>query len=188
MGDWEEIRRLAADFQRAQLSGTVHKLSERNCVELVAKLIELKLIDVIFTNDGKEYLTHQQLGKEIKDELWVCGGRVGLVELASSLNVDYSQVEAAAQNLCKGDRELHLVLGQLLSGRYLKNLCMQINEKLQQTRTLAIPSLTKVYDPPADCLVEQVHERLRSIIEMFKDETDPKVLLTTSHMTLPGGQ
>ena len=182
MGDWEEIRRLAADFQRAQLSGTVHKLSERNCVELVAKLIELKLIDVIFTNDGKEYLTHQQLGKEIKDELWVCGGRVGLVELASSLNVDYSQVEAAAQNLCKGDRELHLVLGQLLSGRYLENLCVQINEKLQQAGTLAIPSLTKVYDLPADFLVEQVHDRLGSIIEGFKDETDPKVLLTTSHV------
>ena len=154
----------------------------------VTELIEFKLIDVIFTNDGKEYLTNQQLQKEIKDELWVCGGRVGLVELASSLNVDYSLVEVASQNHSKGDRELHLVLGQLLSGRYLKNLCMQINEKLQQARTLAIPSLTKVYDPPADCLVEQVHERLRSIIEMFKDETDPKVLLTTSHMTLPGGQ
>ena len=79
MSDWEEIRRLAADFQRAQLAGSVNKLSERNCVELVTKLIELKLVDVIYTTDGKEYLTHQQLGKEIKDELWVCGGRVGLV-------------------------------------------------------------------------------------------------------------
>ena len=106
MGDWEEIRRLAADFQRAQLSGTVHKLSERNCVELVAKLIELKLIDVIFTTDGKEYLTHQQLSKEIKDELWVCGGRVGLVELAATLNVDYSQVEAASSQLCKGKNNI----------------------------------------------------------------------------------
>ena len=108
MGDWEEIRRLAADFQRAQLSGTVHKLSERNCVELVAKLIELKLIDVIFTTDGKEYLTHQQLSKEIKDELWVCGGRVGLVELAATLNVDYSQVEAASSQLCKGKNKMIL--------------------------------------------------------------------------------
>ena len=127
MGDWEEIRRLAADFQRAQLSGTVHKLSERNCVELVAKLIQLKLIDVIFTTDGKEYLTHQQLAKEIRDELWVCGGRIGLVELTSSLNVDYSQVEAAAQNLTKGDRELHMVLGQLISNKYLETMCVQVS-------------------------------------------------------------
>jgi len=29
MADWEEIRKLAADLQRAQLSGSVQKLSER---------------------------------------------------------------------------------------------------------------------------------------------------------------
>ena len=61
-------------------------------------------------------------------------------------------------------------------------MCVQINEKLQQTGTIAIPSLTKVYDLPAEFLIEQVHARLGSIIEGFKDETDPKVLLTTSHV------
>ena len=39
MSDWEEIRRLAADFQRAQLAGSAQKLSERNCIEIVTKLI-----------------------------------------------------------------------------------------------------------------------------------------------------
>ena len=182
MGDWEEIRRLAADFQRAQLSGTVNKLSERNCVELVAKLVELKLVEVIYTTDGKEYLTHNQLAREIRDELWVAGGRVGLVELASTLSIDFSQVELAAGNLVKGDRELHLVLGQLVSSKYLESLCVQINEKLQQAGTISLPSLTKEYDLPADFLIEQVHERLGSIIEGFKDDNDPKVLLTTSHV------
>ena len=182
MGDWEEIRRLAADFQRAQLSGTVNKLSERNCVELVAKLVELRLVEVIYTTDGKEYLTHQQLAREIRDELWVAGGRVGLVELASTLSVDFSQVELAAGNLVKGDRELHLVLGQLVSSKYIESLCVQINEKLQQAGTISLPSLTKVYDLPADFLIEQVHERLGSIIEGFKDDNDPKVLLTSSHV------
>ena len=73
MSDWDEIRRLAAEFQKAQSAGAALKLSERNCIELVSKLIELKLIDVIFTNDGKEYLTPQQLTKEIKDEIYVSG-------------------------------------------------------------------------------------------------------------------
>ena len=182
MGDWEEIRRLAADFQRAQLSGTVHKLSERNCVELVTKLIELKLIEVIYTTDGKEYLTHQQLVKEMREELWVAGGRVGLVELAATLNVDYSQVEAAAGNIVKSDRDLHLVLGQLISSSYLESLCVQVNEKLQQAGIISIPSLTKLYDLPTDFMVQQVHARLGSIIEGFRDEHDPKVLLTTSHV------
>jgi len=182
MGDWEEIRRLAADFQRAQLAGATQKLSERNCVELVTKLIELKLIDVIYTTDGKEYLTYQQLNKEIKDELYVSGGRLGLVELAASLNVDFSHVESMAQTICKGDRELHLVLGQLVSHRYLDDLCRQINEKLQQAGTISIPSLTKEFDLPSEFLLEQVHLRLGSIIEGFKDDHDPKVLLTPSHV------
>lgn len=51
------------------------RLTERNCVEVITKLIELKLLEVIFTTDGKEYLTPQQLVKEIKDELYVHGGK-----------------------------------------------------------------------------------------------------------------
>ena len=54
-------KRLAADFQRAQLSSTAHKLPERNCIEIVQKLISLGLVEVIYTTDGKEYLTPQQL-------------------------------------------------------------------------------------------------------------------------------
>lgn len=59
--DWDEIRRLAADLQRAQLSGSIQKLSERNCIEIVSRLLKLNLLDVIYTADGKEYLTPQQL-------------------------------------------------------------------------------------------------------------------------------
>ena len=44
-------------------------------IEIVTKLVELKLIEVIHTLDGKEYLTHQELAKEIQDELFVHGGR-----------------------------------------------------------------------------------------------------------------
>ncbi|KAK2551189.1 E3 UFM1-protein ligase 1-like protein [Acropora cervicornis] len=93
MADWEEIKRLAADFQRAQLSSTAHKLSERNCVEIVQKLIHLGLIEVIYTTDGKEYLTPQQLEREIKDELFVHGGRINVVDLQQLIGVDFSHVE-----------------------------------------------------------------------------------------------
>ena len=44
--DWDEIRRLAADLQRAQLSGAVQKLSEMNCVEIVSRLCDLGLVEV----------------------------------------------------------------------------------------------------------------------------------------------
>ena len=63
MSDWDEIQKLAADLQRAQLSTGSLKLSERNCVEIVQKLVSLGLLDIIYTTDGKEYLTHKQLQK-----------------------------------------------------------------------------------------------------------------------------
>jgi len=49
-------------------------LSERNCIEIVQRLVELKLLEVIHTTDGKEYLTPNELGKEIREELVVRGG------------------------------------------------------------------------------------------------------------------
>ena len=74
--DWEEIKRLAADFQRAQLSSTAHKLSERNCIEIVNKLVESRLLEIIYTTDGREYLTPQQLEREIRDVLVANGGKL----------------------------------------------------------------------------------------------------------------
>lgn len=50
------------------------RLGERNCVEIVAKLISTKLLDVVFTTDGKEYVTPEHLTKELKDEAYVQGG------------------------------------------------------------------------------------------------------------------
>jgi len=53
---------------------TTSRLGERNCVEIVAKLISTKLLDVVFTTDGKEYVTPVHLTKELKDEAYVQGG------------------------------------------------------------------------------------------------------------------
>lgn len=69
MADWEEIRQLAADLRRVQESTSAHKLSERNCIELVTRLVDTGRLQVLYTLDGKEYVTPQQLEKEIKGEL-----------------------------------------------------------------------------------------------------------------------
>ena len=59
---WEEIRRLAADFQRVQLTDAgVKRLSVENCVELVQMLTSARLLDVWHTVDGKEYVTREHL-------------------------------------------------------------------------------------------------------------------------------
>ena len=76
--DWAEVRRLAADLQRLQQTSTSHRLTERNCVELVTMLVKRGLLDVLYTRDGKEYVTPSQLEREIRDELIIHGG-IGLI-------------------------------------------------------------------------------------------------------------
>ncbi|KAL3243803.1 hypothetical protein MRX96_047373 [Rhipicephalus microplus] len=162
--DWEEVKRLAADFQRAQLSTTVQRLSERNCIEIVKKLIELKLIDVVFTNDGKEYITPKHLQKEILDELTVAGGRINMVDLAHILNVDLSHIEARCAELVRTEHSLQIVLGQLIDRSYLDSLAEDINEKLQQAGHITFGEITKQYDLPPDFLEDVIHSRLGNAV------------------------
>lgn len=112
MSDWEEIKRLAADFQKVQLSVSAQKLSERNCVEIISWLIEKKLIELIFTSDGKEYLTSAQLVTEIQNELYASGGRISLGDLAKNIGVDFGQVNAHLNQVLKGRKDVQNVLGE----------------------------------------------------------------------------
>lgn len=57
------------------LSSSSRRLSERNCIEIIAKLIQEKKLDVVHTLDGKEYITPAQISREIRDELYVHGGQ-----------------------------------------------------------------------------------------------------------------
>ncbi|KAI0226544.1 E3 UFM1-protein ligase 1 [Lamellibrachia satsuma] len=176
--DWEEIKRLAADFQRAQLSSTVQRLSERNCIEIVQLLQQQKLIDLIYTTDGKEFLTSQELGKEIREELQVQGGRVNLVDLQQILNVDFSHVESKVNEILKNDKSLILVLGQLIDRSYLDAIAEEINDKLQDQGQITVAELTKEYNLPGDFLAQVVWDRLGSTILGQVDDFDRNLVYT----------
>ncbi|XP_045769526.1 E3 UFM1-protein ligase 1 homolog [Maniola jurtina] len=181
--DWDEIKRLAADFQKAQLTTTAQRLSERNCIEIVSKLIELKLLDVIFTTDGKEYLTPQQLIKEIKDELYVRGGRVNTVELAKELNVDLNQINIYAVDIVKS-KEVQLIAGSFITHYYLEKIAREINEKLQLQGQITVGDLTLQYDLPAELLQHSVLEKyLGKVINGRQDPSDPRIFYTEEYIT-----
>ncbi|XP_011704580.1 PREDICTED: E3 UFM1-protein ligase 1 homolog [Wasmannia auropunctata] len=178
--DWEEIKRLAADFQKAQLSSTLQKLSERNCIEIITTLVENKFLDIIFTNDGKEYVTPQHLGKEIKDELYIHGGKVSLVDLAQILNVNLSQVTKAVTEIEKHNKGLKVILGQLIDKSYISKIAEEINDKLVQHGCINVAELTLTYNLPADFLQSVVEKELGKIIHATQDSQDPKIFYTES--------
>ncbi|XP_054161275.1 E3 UFM1-protein ligase 1-like [Oppia nitens] len=181
--DWEEVKRLAADFQRTQLSQTLLRLSERNCVEIMRRLIDMKLLDVYFTSDGKEYVTDDQLLREIEDELYNSGGRISLATLAANLNLDYAQVESKSGQLSRtSSGDVSLVLGQLVSRQYKDSLAQEVDLKLQESGVVTIAELTKQYDLSADFLDGLITERLGSLVRGRTDPNDPRVILTNDYL------
>jgi hypothetical protein len=70
----DEIAALQEALRQAQSIDSVHKLSESNIVELVTKLIQTGMLEVLYTTNGKEYITPSQLEREIKDEILASGG------------------------------------------------------------------------------------------------------------------
>uniref|UniRef100_A0A3Q3XBB7 E3 UFM1-protein ligase 1 n=1 Tax=Mola mola TaxID=94237 RepID=A0A3Q3XBB7_MOLML len=176
--DWEEIRRLAADFQRAQFADTVQRLSERNCIEIISKLIQEKKLDVVHTLDGKEYITPAQISREIRDELYVHGGRINIVDLQQIINVDWVHVESRASDISKSDKGVQLILGQLIDDTYLDRLAEEVNDKLQEAGLITIAELCKNYDLPGDFLTEELSKRLAKLIEGEMDPYNRGVIFT----------
>ncbi|XP_063995140.1 E3 UFM1-protein ligase 1 homolog [Diachasmimorpha longicaudata] len=182
--DWEEVKRLAADFQKAQLSSTLQKLSERNCIELITKLIELNLLEVIFTADGKEYITPQHLEKEIRDEVYVHGGRINLVDLTKILNVDLVHITKAANEIEKHDKAVRIISGRLIIDKtYIVKIVAEISDKLNQIGFINTAELSLHYDLPDNFLQTVVEKALGKTIHGTQDKQDPKIFYTQGFIT-----
>uniref|UniRef100_A0A671SZT7 E3 UFM1-protein ligase 1 n=1 Tax=Sinocyclocheilus anshuiensis TaxID=1608454 RepID=A0A671SZT7_9TELE len=181
--DWEEIKRLAADFQRAQFADTVQRLSERNCIEIVAKLVEDKKLDVVHTLDGKEYVTPAQISQEIRDELYIHRGRINVVDLQKIINVDLVHVESRASEIAKADKGTQLILGQLIDETYLDQLAEEVNDKLQEAGQVNIAELCKTYDLPGDFLTEELNSRLGRVIHGQIDQYNRGVIFTQAFLS-----
>ncbi|XP_008149399.2 E3 UFM1-protein ligase 1 isoform X2 [Eptesicus fuscus] len=175
---WEEIRRLAADFQRAQFAEATQRLSERNCIEIVTKLIAQKQLEVVHTLDGKEYVTPAQISKEMRDELHIRGGRVNIVDLQQVINVDLTHIENRISDIVKSEKHVQLVLGQLIDESYLDRLAEEVNDKLQESGQITISELCKTYDLPGNFLTQALTQRLGRIINGHIDLDNRGVIFT----------
>nr|XP_013804243.1 PREDICTED: E3 UFM1-protein ligase 1 [Apteryx mantelli mantelli] len=159
------------------------RLSERNCIEIVTKLIAEKQLEVVHTLDGKEYITPAQITREIRDELHVCGGRVNIVDLQQVINVDLLHIENRANDIVKSDKTVQLVLGQLIDENYLDQLAEEINDKLQETGQVTISELCKAYDLPGDFLIQALSRRLGKIIRGQLDQNNRGVIYTEAFVS-----
>ena len=94
-------------------------INERNAVDLVMKLIDGGYISLIFSSDGRSYVTPEKLRSEIDGELTLSGGRVNIVSLAHILNVDQPIIDENIDALLKSNRGYHLIGNELISNEYV---------------------------------------------------------------------
>lgn len=182
MADWEEIKRLAADFQQTQTIETINRISERNCIDIIKKLIELDYIEIIYSCDGKELITPEQLIRDIEDEVYKNGGRMHLHELAAKLNVDYQHVENKANQLVKSSSDYNLILGQLIHSIYKEALAKRINHTLLIEGQLSVSEFAKTLDLPSDYLIGLLDDILKSVSNEVVRSQDGQTIYTSDTM------
>lgn len=153
-------------------------MSERNCIEIVNKLISQKQLEVVHTLDGKEYITPAQISKEMRDELHVRGGRVNIVDLQQVINVDLTHIESRVSDIIKSEKHVQMVLGQLIDENYLDRLSEEVNDKLQESGQVTVSELCKAYDLPGDFLTQALTQRLGRIINGHLDLDNRGVIFT----------
>lgn len=129
-------------------------------------------MNVFFTNDGKTYVTPKYLIREIKNELDIHNGRIlhviyiiafnfllqnynflgriSLIDIAKSLNVDLNIVLSLTHEIIKENTGIKNILGQLINHTYLLYLAEEINDRLQQHGFINITELARTFDLPVD--------------------------------------
>lgn len=135
------LEALMAELAQVQKAPSVTKLSEPNVVEVMQKLSDLGLLNVLFTTNGKEYLTPKQLRHEVEDEILAHGGRVNVTELPPILNVDLPHIERVIEQLLREDASLQLFQGEVIAEYYLDGVAEEINQTLQSEGRLMLGDL-----------------------------------------------
>lgn len=175
----DEILELQQQLAAAQQGSKTQKLSERNCVELVMKLQALKLIDLIFTKSGREYLTHKQLVIEIEDEIVARGGRLNVIDLPEVLSVDLVHIQSKLPGIVSAsDGATRLVRGEILTDYYLANVAEQINDALTASEHGVdnIGSIASRYALPIDIVREVLSTHQGTLVNASLDSQNPDIL------------
>lgn len=108
-------RDLQAQLRELYQEDTKHRLSERSCISIILKLQDKGEISLVYTLDGKEFLTQEQLETEIKREIHHHGGRLDILELQPLLSVDNTVIAHKIRQIAQTHHNYHIVQGEVLT-------------------------------------------------------------------------
>lgn len=162
----DELLELQRQFEFAQQAKSSIRLSDRNVVELVQKLQELRIIDfdLLHTVSGKEYITPEQLKHEILTEIKK-SGRVSLIDLADIIGVDLYHVEKQSHHIVSEDPDLMLIQGEIISQSYWDSVAEEINDRLQECSQIALAELAAQLHVGSELVASVLEPRLGTLVK-----------------------
>lgn len=128
--EMDDIEALFASLAAAQTQQVAQRLMERNIVDLVQKLRDQGL-QLHPTKDGKEYVTPDQVEREILDAIAAHGGRMQVRSLDDELNMPQEVVDCTLERLLANSRgKMRVMEGDIITAAYLDTICEEINSQL----------------------------------------------------------
>lgn len=158
---------LLGALQSAQDEKPKVRLSERNIVELVIKLkAEGYLGDgLLHTINGREYVTREQLKKDIARSMDGVGGRIPLVELPAAVGVDLVHCQQqATEAVAESGGSLQLLSGDLIAATFFDTLAAEVADTLLESGAVTVAQVASQFHLPVATLLPALAARLGSII------------------------
>ncbi|KAJ4788269.1 hypothetical protein LUZ62_039515 [Rhynchospora pubera] len=161
-----ELLELQRQLEAAQQAKPSVRLSERNVVELVHKLQEHRFFDfdLLHTVTGKEYITPDQLKREMEIEI-NRSGRVSLIDLADIIGVDLYYIERQAERIIAEDASLMMVHGEIISQSYWDSVAEEINEKLQECSQMSLAEIAAHLHVGSELVISFLEPRLGTLVK-----------------------
>ncbi|CAH8670267.1 unnamed protein product [Schistosoma haematobium] len=174
MATWDEVRKLANKLKETQNQPNICKLSDRTWVDIIKHLMSVNRLKLVFSTDGRSYLTRNELDKEIRDEVEAHSGRITLTELASNLDVDFDIIESRVTELITLDAQnkspcrLISIPSEVVNSSYVRRVAHEILDRLEEHGQTSIGELTVIFNLPTTFLSSIMQEYQSTLFHVHK--------------------
>ncbi|CAH8640798.1 unnamed protein product [Heterobilharzia americana] len=174
MATWDEVRELANKLKKTQDQSNICRLSDRTWVDVIRHLISVNRLKLVFSNDGRSYLTRNELDKEIRDEVEAHSGRISLTELASNLDVDFEIIESRVIELIALDAQskspcrLISIPSEVVNSSYVRRVAHEILDRLEEQGQTSIGELTTIFGLPTTFISNIMQEYQSTLFRVHK--------------------
>ncbi|CAH8575097.1 unnamed protein product [Schistosoma turkestanicum] len=174
MATWDDVRELANKLKETQNQPNICKLSDRTWVDIIRHLMSVNRLKLVFSTDGRSYLTQNELDKEIRDEVEAYSGRITLTELASNLDVDFDIIESRVTELITFDAQnkspcrLISIPSEVVNSTYVRRIAHEILDRLEEQGQTSIGELTTIFSLPTTFISNIMQEYQSTLFRVHK--------------------